>query len=69
MDETFGKLVEEVREHRSKMPICPSAQNSVDVPAIMREFCEVEFYRDDYRAITNYFTTDYVNHIPYIFLF
>lgn len=61
-DETLGKLVEEVREHRSKMPVCPSAQKGVDVPAIMREFCEAEFYKEDYQAITGYFTADYVKY-------
>lgn len=61
-DEAFGKLVTEVREHRSKMPVCPAAQKGVDVPEIMQKFCEEDFYKEDYQAITSYFTADYVTY-------
>lgn len=61
-DEEFAKLVREVREHRAKMPICPSAWPGVDVPAIITQFCDTAFYEDDYQAITSYFAADF---IPY----
>ena len=61
-DEEFGKLVREVREHRSKMSICPSAQDGVDVAAILLEFCDNDFYKEDYQAITSYFAADYVSY-------
>lgn len=59
-DEVFGELVWEVREHRSKMSICPSAREDVDVAAILLEFCNNDFYKEDYQAVTSYFAADYV---------
>lgn len=59
-DEAFGILVREVREHRSKMSICPSAQEGVDVAAILLAFCNNDFYKEDYQAVTSYFAADYV---------
>ena len=61
-DDAFIKLVSEVREHRAGMKICPSAQENVDVPAIILEFCDNAFYREDYEAITSYFAG---NHVTY----
>lgn len=58
----FAVLVREVREHRSKMQICPSADETVDVPAVIFEFCDNSFYREDYQAITNYFAKDAVSY-------
>ena len=62
MDKEFEKLVEEVREHRAKMPICPSAMPGIDVPAIITLFCDEDFYKEDYQSITSYFAADF---IPY----
>lgn len=56
----FAVLVQEVREHRSKMRICPSADETVDVPAVILEFCDNSFYREDYQSITDYFAEDTV---------
>ena len=56
----FAALIQEVREHRSKMRICPSADETVDVPAVIFEFCDNSFYREDYQAITDYFAEDAV---------
>lgn len=53
-------LVKEVRLHRSKMKVCPSAQEGVDVPEIIRMFCENDFFKDDYLSITGYFLGNYV---------
>ncbi len=47
-------------DHRARMPICPSAEGTVDVPAVIMEFCDNAFYREDYRAITSYFAADAV---------
>ena len=58
----FAVLVREVREHRSKMRICPSADEAVDVPSVILEFCDNSFYREDYQAITDYFTKDAVSY-------
>ena len=59
-DEGFASLIGEVREHRARMPICPSAEGTVDVPAVIMEFCDNSFYREDYQAITGYFAADAV---------
>ena len=59
-DDKFVKLVKEVREHRAKMAVCPSAKAGVDVPAIIAEFCDSSFYEEDYRSITSYFTKEFV---------
>ena len=56
----FAALIQEVREHRSKMRICPSADETVDVPAVILEFCDNSFYREDYQSITDYFAEDTV---------
>ena len=61
-NDEFAVLVREVREHRSKMRICPSADETVDVPAVISEFCDNSFYREDYQAITDYFAKDAVSY-------
>lgn len=44
------------------MKICPSAKDNVDIPSLINEFCENNFYKDDYQTITNYFSDDYVSY-------
>lgn len=61
-DDGLNSLIGEVREHRSKMQVCPSAQDAVDVPAVILEFCDNSFYREDYQAITSYFAADAVSY-------
>lgn len=61
-DEEFVRLIKEVRSHRAKMMICPSAKEGVDVPALIHEFCEKDFYRQDYISITEYFIDDMVEY-------
>ncbi|MDE7284703.1 MAG: nucleotidyl transferase AbiEii/AbiGii toxin family protein, partial [Lachnospiraceae bacterium] len=61
-DEEFVRLIKEVRSHRAKMMICPSAKEGVNVPALIREFCEKDFYRQDYISITEYFIDDMVEY-------
>ena len=61
-DEAFETLVKEVREHRAKMEICPSAKAGENVSAIVEEFCDNDFYKDDYQEITSYFAADYVSY-------
>lgn len=60
MDEEFAKLVAEVREHRAKMSICPSAMPGVNIPDIITQFCGAAFYEKDYQDITSYFAADFV---------
>lgn len=61
-DEEFRGLIGEVRKHRENMKICPSARKDVNIPALIHEFCEKEFYRQDYIDITEYFVDDNVEY-------
>lgn len=58
----FSKLIKEVRKHRAGMKICPSAKEDVDIPALIHEFCEQDFFRQDYINITEYFIDDVVEY-------
>ena len=58
--EEFVRLVEEVRKHRANLKMCPSAQDNVDISAIILEFCDNAFYEEDYETITSYFAADFV---------
>ena len=48
------------------MKICPSAQENVDVPAVIKEFCDKAFYKEDYETITSYFAGDHVTYAEVI---
>lgn len=60
INDDFTKLVKEVREYRANMSICPSAQPDVNVKDIILEFCDNDFYKEDYHEITSYFAADFV---------
>lgn len=62
IDDDLRKLFSEVREHRRKLPICPSAKPDVDIREKIYEFCENDFYRSDYNQITKYFTSEMVTY-------
>lgn len=55
VDNAFCQLVGEVRKHRAKMTICPSAQPGVNIPALLEEILNKGIYKQDYDTITNYF--------------
>lgn len=55
LDEDYKKLVNEIRKHRAKMSICPSAQPGVDCIALLREIIDSRAYESDYGEITSYF--------------
>jgi len=61
-DNNFEKLFGEIRSHRQRMLICPSAKEGVNISGIIRRFCQDNFYKQDYEAITNYFSDDYVSY-------
>lgn len=61
-DDEFLTLIREIREHRAKMSNCPSAKDDMNVSAIITEFCDNDFYKEDYQAITSYFAADYVSY-------
>lgn len=51
-DETFKKLVQEVREVRAQTNICPSAQPGINVPELLHLLVDNQVYREDYNLIT-----------------
>ena len=44
--------MEEVRAVRKCSNICPSAQDDVDIPALLQLITEQEIYKDDYQNLT-----------------
>ena len=52
LDESFKRLVKEVRFVRKCSNICPSAQDDVDIPALLLLITEQEIYKDDYQNLT-----------------
>lgn len=52
LDENFKRLAEEVRTVRKCSNICPSAQDDVDIPALLKLITEQEIYKDDYQTLT-----------------
>lgn len=61
-DDAFASLICEVRKHRSEMQICPSAQDDIDVSAVILEFCDNSFYKEDYQSVTSYFVADLIDY-------
>lgn len=62
LDDELKALILEVREHRSKLSICPSAKSEIDIHDKIYEFCSNDFYKKDYEKVTEYFISDF---IPY----
>jgi len=54
MDDTFMKLVEEVRDHRITLGIemAPAAPKDVDILELANKICKEDFYKDDYKDTT-----------------
>ena len=51
-DDEFRKLVEEVRSVRKLSNVCPSAQDGVDIPKLLKKIIDEEVYRGDYQSVT-----------------
>ena len=58
----FETLIQQVREHRSQLPICPSAKDNVDIKSLINEFLDREFYKSDYENITRTLISDDVTY-------
>ena len=58
IDDEFAKLVEQVREHRKRLPICPAARDDVDIKKLITEFLDSGFYRQDYEETTKVLVSD-----------
>lgn len=62
LDDDMKKMLKTVRKQRAMMAICPSARDNVNVPELIREFCQNDFYKQDYQEITEYFAEDPVEY-------
>ena len=62
IDDTFKELVEQVREHRKRLPICPSARDGVDIKALIGEFLDSDFYRQDFAEKTKGLLSDNITY-------
>ncbi len=51
-DDSFKSLVAQVRAARKLSNICPSAQDGIDVPALLQVIIQEHAYEDDYHNIT-----------------
>ena len=55
LNDDFKDLVNQVRETRSQMSICPSAKDGVNISELLDEIIEKEIFKNDYLEITTYF--------------
>lgn len=51
-DDEYCKLVQEVRKVRKSSPVCPSAQDGVDVPNLLKKIIKEAVYKADYQNLT-----------------
>ena len=51
-DDDYKKLIQEVREVRSKASICLSAQSDVNVTELLHKIIHDEVYKEDYNTLT-----------------
>lgn len=52
MDENFRELMHDVREDRKASPVCVSAQDEVDISAVLQQIIKENAYRSDYNNLT-----------------
>ena len=52
LDENFRELMRDVREDRKASPVCVSAQDKVDIPAVLQQIIKENVYRSDYNNLT-----------------
>ena len=62
IDDSFMELIQQVRDHRSQLPICPSAKQDVNIKSLITEFLDKEFYKNDYDSITRTLISDDVTY-------
>ena len=62
LDNGFKELVEEVREVRKASPKCPSAQDDVNIPELLRIIIQKETYKADYKEVTERILEEWVTY-------
>ena len=61
-DETFRKLIHEVRCIRAQSPICPSALPDVNIPQLLDRIIEEKAYKTDYDTLTTQLLEEHVSY-------
>ena len=61
-DISLSGLVQEVRNLREPLPVCPSAKTGVCINDILAEIVDKEIYWNDYETVTSRFLFTY---LPY----
>ena len=62
INDDFMRLLEQVRNHRATLSICPFAQIDVDIKSIIKEFIDNDFYKRDYENVTENLISDNVTY-------
>lgn len=64
INDSFMKLVEEVREHRITLgtEIAPAASRDVDILELANKICNSDFYKEDYRDTTTKLISDHLEY-------
>jgi len=62
-DDTFKRLVEEVREIRKSHTTCHSAKDDVNLLELLKKIIHENFFKSDYNQITGTLLFD---NVPYI---
>ena len=64
VNDDFRKLFQEVRVHRQSMKgnIAPAADVSVNIPNLIKEFCDEDFYANDYARTTRRLISDEISY-------
>ena len=62
INDDFMELIQQVREHRSHLSVCPSAKEGVDIKSLINEFLDKEFYKSDYDNITKTLISDHISY-------
>ncbi len=61
-DDSFKKLVKEVRQVRALSPVCPSAKPDVDVVELLKRIVSENVYKSDYENITENLLEEELNY-------
>ena len=61
-DDSFKKLVKEVRQVRAPSPVCPSAKSDVDVVELLRKIISENIYKSDYVSLTEELLEEKLNY-------
>lgn len=61
-DDSFKKLVKEVRQVRALSPVCPSAKQDVDVVDLLKRIVSENVYKSDYENITENLLEEELNY-------